>query len=54
MTLTVYDKNFQITRKGQTIENETDGTNILRIRAVYETQLLLQSAETETGKKAIL
>lgn len=51
MTLTVYDKNFQITRKGQTIENETDGTNILRIELSMKRNAYYRALKLKPGKK---
>lgn len=51
MTLTVYDKNFQITRKGQTIGNETDGTNILRIELSMKRNAYYRALKLKPGKK---
>lgn len=51
MLLTVYDKNFQITSKGQTIENETDGTNILRIELSMKRNAYYRALKLKPGKK---
>lgn len=51
MTLTVYDKNFQVTRKGQTIGNETDGTNILRIELSMKRNAYYRALKLKPGKK---
>lgn len=51
MTLTVYDKNFQVTRKGQTIENETDGTNILRIELSMKRNAYYRALDLKAGEK---
>lgn len=51
VTLTVYDKNFQITRKGQTIENETAGTNILRIELSMKRNAYYRALKLKPGEK---